>query len=218
LCSKQTVMKQSTIYHLVLDQSGSMSDCVENTLNGVNEQIRKTRELTREFPNQEITIGLTIFNDQVKSVYKNTTPSSVDFLTQKEYQPSGSTALFDAIGKTIFQIENDMKSKGDHPTDTAVVIVLTDGYENASRLFSLKDIRESILRLEATGRWTFSFLGATLDAVDVAEHMAFKRHNSFSFEKRDMDADVWNRVNRSMNSYMNKKIRGESLDNLFDEK
>lgn len=211
-------MKQTTTYHLVLDQSGSMADCVENTLNGFNEQVKKTRELCREFKDQQITMGLTVFNDNVKTVFESADPESVHFLTSHQYRPNGSTALYDAIGKTIFQLEADLKSRGDLPTDTAVVIILTDGYENASRLFSLKDIRESILRLEATGRWTFSFLGATLDAVDVAESMAFKRQNSFSFEKSDMNSDVWSRVNRSMNSYLNKKTRGESLDNLYDEK
>lgn len=211
-------MKQTTSYHLVLDQSGSMSDCVVNTLNGVNEQILKTHELAREFPDQEITMGLTVFSDQVTTVYKNAKPESIGFLTTRHYQPSGSTALYDAIGKTIFQLETEMKVRGDRPTDTAIVIILTDGYENASRLFSLKDIRESILRLEATGRWTFSFLGATLDAVDMAEKMAFKRQNSFSFDKSTMNEEVWGRVNRSMGTYMSKKTRGESLDNMFDEK
>jgi len=210
-------MNPNTIYHLILDRSGSMSDCVETTINGFNEQVRKVREIAREFPDQNLEMSLTFFNQDVDNVFKNMCPEKVELLNTRLYRTSGSTALFDAIGKTIFQIENEMKAKGDRPTDTAVVIIITDGYENASRLFSLKDIRESIMRLEATGRWTFSFLGATLDAVDVAEQMAFKRKNSYSFEKQDMNSDVWDRVNKSMNSYINKKHLGRSLDDFYEE-
>ena len=210
-------MNPNTIYHLILDRSGSMSDCVETTINGFNEQVRKVREIACEFPDQNLEMSLTFFNQDVDNVFKNLSPEKVELLDSRLYRTSGSTALFDAIGKTIFQIENEMKAKGDHPTDTAVVIIITDGYENASRLFSLKDIRESIIRLEATGRWTFSFLGATLDAVDVAEKMAFQRKNSYSFEKQDMNNEVWDRVNKSMNSYINKKHMGRSLDDFFEE-
>lgn len=210
-------MNPNTIYHLILDRSGSMSDCVETTINGFNEQVRKVREIAREFPDQNLEMSLTFFNHDVNNVFKNLSPEKVELLNTRLYSTSGSTALFDAIGKTIFQIENEMKAKGDRPTDTAVVIIITDGYENASRLFSLKDIRESIMRLEATGRWTFSFLGATLDAVDVAEKMAFQRKNSYSFEKQDMNNEVWDRVNKSMNSYINKKHMGRSLDDFFEE-
>lgn len=210
-------MNPNTNYHLILDRSGSMSDCIENTINGFNEQVRKVRDIAREFPEQELRISLTVFNDRVDDIFSNQHPEKVELLNTRLYQTSGSTALFDAIGKTIFQIENEMKAKGDRPNDTAVVIIITDGYENASRLFSLKDIRESIMRLEATGRWTFSFLGATLDAVEVAETMAFKRSNSFSFDKKSMNAEVWNKVSNSMNSYFNKKKMGRSLDELYDD-
>jgi len=194
-----------------------MSDCIETTINGFNAQVRKVRDIAREFPEQELRMSLTVFNSNVDNIFSNLNPEKVELLNSSVYKTSGSTALYDAIGKTIFQIENEMKARGDRPNDTAVVIIITDGYENASRLFSLKDIRESIMRLEATGRWTFSFLGATLDAVDVAERMAFKRANSFAFEKKSMNSDVWDKVNHSMNTYILKKQMGRSLDEFYDD-
>jgi len=96
-------------------------------------------------------------------------------LTNKTYRPNGSTALLDAIGLTVARIESDIAMAKSKEIDaTAVIVIITDGYENASSLFNLAMIRSTISRLEESGKWTFSFIGATLDAVDVAEQMAIK--------------------------------------------
>jgi hypothetical protein len=72
--------------------------------------------------------------------------------------------------------------------------------------------------LESTGRWTFSFIGATLDAVEVAEQMAFKSNNSYSFDKSEMESAVWNKLSDSMHHYFNKKNNGRTdLSVLFDK-
>jgi Mg-chelatase subunit ChlD len=134
--------------------------------------------------------------------------------TMPNYRPNGNTALLDAIGKTIQSVEHQMKS----PEDSAVIIILTDGYENASRIFTLQQIRAMISSKEATGRWTFSYLGATLDAVAMAEQMNIKRQNAAAFDKAAMNKDVWNKLSDSMDHYLDKKRRGESLDELYDKK
>ena len=100
---------------------------------------------------------------------------------------------------------------------TVVIVILTDGYENASKSFNLASVRKMISRLEETGTWTFSFIGATLDAVDVAESMSIKKQNSFSFEKGEMNNSVWSKLDKSMNHYFEKKKTNRSLDNLFEE-
>jgi hypothetical protein len=207
---------QRTIYHLIVDKSGSMSDCIDATINGFNEQVNRIRSIASEFPEQDIRIGCTIFNDaiQLPAVAQNL--NTITKLSRSNYVPSGSTALFDAIGKTTLQLEAFTEQHSDLPV-TYVVVVLTDGYENASQMFTLQSIRSMISRLEATGRWTFSFIGATLDAVAVAEQMSFKSQNSFSFEKSEMNAAVWHKLSDSMESYLDKKRKGKDLSNLYDK-
>jgi hypothetical protein len=95
------------------------------------------------------------------------------------------------------------------------MVILTDGYENASRRYTLKNVKEMVEEREASGTWTFSFLGATLDAVDVAEQMSIRRENSISFEKRDMQGEVWDRLDFSMRGYYDKKRKGEDIRKLF---
>ena len=207
---------QRTIYHLIVDKSGSMSDCIEATINGFNEQINRIRSIATEFPEQDIRVGFTVFNFSIDMPAVAEDLNTIPRLTRSNYVPSGSTALYDAIGKTTMQLEEFTDHHSDLPV-TYVVVVLTDGYENASQMFTLHNIRSMISRLEATGRWTFSFIGATLDAVAVAEQMSFKTQNSFSFEKREMNAAVWHKLSDSMEHYLHKKRKGKDLSNLYDK-
>jgi hypothetical protein len=211
------MQKQKTIYHLIVDKSGSMSDCIENTINGFNEQVAKIRQLEMEFSEQEITIGLTTFNHAVYHHFFQSPPSIVRNLSTETYLPNGGTALLDAVGYTVINIENEIKHQAADLNTTVVIVILTDGYENASNFFKLEDIRKTILRLEETGKWTFSFIGATLDAVDVAATMAIRKQNSYAFEKSSMKSEVWSKLSDTMSNYMDKKRRGGNLSDLFSE-
>lgn len=204
-------MKTSkTFYHLIVDRSGSMSNCVENTISGFNEQVLKIRQLEEQYPEQEITMGLTMFNHTARTHARDARPADMALLSEETYRPGGNTALLDAIGITVQQLEADwLRSKATIPA-TVVVVILTDGYENASRQFRVADIRAMISRLEETGEWTFSFLGATLDAVAVAEEMAIRRENSTSFDKTRMKEQVWDKLSSSSEIYF--QIKGEKGD------
>ena len=126
-------------------------------------------------------------------------------------------ALIDAIGLTIKSIENEIKQCNSQSNTTVVIVILTDGYENASQIFKLADIKQTISRLEETGKWTFSFIGATFDAVDVAASMSISRKNSFVFDKANMKAGIFDKLSNSMDSYMSKKRKGGDLSDLYSE-
>jgi hypothetical protein len=209
--------KSKTIYHIILDKSGSMQDCIDNTISGFNEQVQHIRKMAATYEEEEITIGLTTFSDQSKLIFFDAQPNNAPQLTKQTYQPDGMTALLDAIGHTSLRIEEYMKSEASVPT-TAVIVILTDGHENSSQSFNLASIRSLIRRLEATGNWTFSFIGATLDAAEVAESMSIKRQNSYAFDKSEMKSAVWDKLSVGMDRYFNKKNSGSSDLNLFDEK
>ena len=209
--------KQKTIYHLIVDKSGSMSDCIENTILGFNEQVIKINQLAKEFPNQEVSIGLTTFNEEVHHLFFQKNPDAVERLAEKTYRPSGTTALLDAIGLSVQQLQKEAAISELRTATTVVVVIITDGHENSSRTFTFDQIRKQIRELEASEKWTFSFIGATLDAVDVAEELAINRKNSFSFEKSEMNSAVWDKLSDSMHSYLDKKTMGKKLDNLFED-
>jgi hypothetical protein len=207
--------KRKTIYHLIVDKSGSMMDCVDSTINGFNEQVNRIKDKSLEFAEEEITMGLTTFNDNVKHVYFQQNPNKMVLLNYENYRPSGGTALLDAVGETITEIEHQIAASL-IPT-TAIIVILTDGYENASKKYNLVNIRNMISKLEETGKWTFSFIGATLDAVDVAASMSIKSQNSFSFEKTEMKNAVWDKLDKSVSSYFTKKSQNRNLNNFFED-
>jgi hypothetical protein len=206
---------RKTIYHLIVDKSGSMLDCVDNTINGFNEQVNRIKDKALEFTEEDITMGLTTFNDNVKHVYFQQNPNKMVLLNYENYRPSGGTALLDAVGESITEIERQIAASL-IPT-TAIIVILTDGYENASKKYNLVNIRNMISKLEETGKWTFSFIGATLDAVDVAASMSIKSQNSFAFEKTEMKSEVWDKLNKSVSSYFTKKSQNRNLNNFFED-
>ena len=206
---------QKTIYHILVDKSGSMSDCIDQTINGFNEQIAKIREMVLEFPEQLMTIGLTTFNIRVSHLYYMKPVEHAYKMDERNYQPDGSTAMLDAMAETMKELSLLQQQSNEQIPTTVVMVILTDGYENASRRYTLKNVKEMVEEREASGTWTFSFLGATLDAVDVAEQMSIRRENSISFEKRDMQGEVWDRLDFSMRGYYDKKRKGEDIRKLF---
>ena len=211
-------MKQTkTIYHLILDRSGSMIDCLENTINGFNEQIHRIRRIKAEFPDDEMTVGLTIFNEEVIIKYLASDPHDVSLLDSDSYRPGGSTALLDAIGFTVKRIESELERSNNIQDTSVIVVVITDGHENASKVFSMPEIKLMIARLEETTKWNFAFIGAALDAVEVAKAMSIKSKNSYSFNKNEMDSVVWDKLNFSLFNYSQKKKNKEADDNLFGE-
>lgn len=206
---------QRTVYHLIVDRSGSMSDCISATLEGFNEQIARIRSMEAEFPEQEILAGLSLFNEGLNHLHMAIPCRNIPVLDRQNYYPQGGTSLLDAIGQTakmLSEIENRLSCL---PT-TYVVIVLTDGYENSSRFFTLEQVRTLIREFESTGKWTFSLIGATPDAVDVATDLSIKVENSFSFEKAQMKGEVWDKLSGSMHVYLRKKQSGGDISKLYD--
>lgn len=210
-------MKKKTYYHLILDKSGSMLDCIDSTISGFNEQIQAIKSLHTRFPNQTIEVGLTTFNHEVSHHCLCKSVQSIEQLTVKNYTPDGSTALLDAIGITTSLIKEELQHDLKDKNNTIVVVVITDGYENASKVFNLERIRKMINELEHTEQWTFSFLGSTIDAVDVAEKMSFKRSNSMFFDKQEMKETVFRNVTDSLSNYFYNKERNIKTNNFLNK-
>ena len=147
---------RKTIYHLIVDKSGSMMDCVDSTINGFNEQVNRIKDKALEFTEEDITMGLTTFNDNVNHLYYRQNPKEMVLLNYENYRPSGGTALLDAVGETISEIERQISTN--LIATTVIVVILTDGYENASKKYNLVNIRNMISKLEATGKWTLVLL------------------------------------------------------------
>jgi uncharacterized protein YegL len=204
-----------TIYHFILDKSGSMTGSEAETIKGFNAQLEVLRNLEKEYPDQQYIVSLTFFNSELYMPLQNGRIGQVPNLDIKSYRPNGATALLDAIGKAIFDIKRDYKEEIDADKASVVMVILTDGAENASRFYSYHDIARMIKELDATGKWTFSFLGADLDAFHSAQMLNIRQENVMAFDKSDF-AHMYERVERSVRNYADAKAKGDLKKDLFD--
>jgi hypothetical protein len=195
-----------------MDESGSMSNAKQETLTAINEQIENCRKIASEMGEEAISLSLSFFNTNVKKLFVRQSPARIGLLKSVDYKPNGSTALLDAVGMTIQETESKI-----HPNDDVVMLVLTDGQENASQFFTFRQIAQQIERLKATGKWTFSFMGADIDAWDLASRLSISNSEVISLKKENLGEEMKN-VQEYMSSYMTEKFNGNMKTEFFKKK
>lgn len=136
--------------YAIIDGSGSMRDIREQVRDGLNEYVKEQKETAF---NDTVLFSLTVFDDKVVKTYEGEDISLIKEFTTSDIFLGGSTALYDAIGKTLSNADED-------PADRNLVVIYTDGHENASREFKREQIADMIRDLEATGKWQVVYLGA----------------------------------------------------------
>ena len=225
------VKNKKTYYQIILDKSGSMSDCIESTVNGFNEQMQMIKSLQTKFPEQEVLVSLTTFNQDIDFDVECSIPSELKEMTSEQkrsswfnestdhvvYSPNGMTALYDAIGKSVNKIQDIAKKEIEKDEATVVVVIITDGHENSSTEFRYEQIQSMIKELEKSENWTFSYLSNTLDAVDYATRMNIKRENAIRYSKSNM-MGTHSDISSSLDSYMEKKMRNIKEKQFFKKK
>ena len=158
--------KNNNITELVfiLDRSGSMSGLEGDTVGGFNAMIEKQKKQDDPFY-----VSTILFNDVSEVLYDRVKLGDVQKMTEKWYCVGGCTALMDAIGGAIHHIGNIHKyaRPEDVPANTMLVI-MTDGMENASRHYSSEQVKHMIERQKKRYGWEFLFIGANIDAVETA--------------------------------------------------
>ena len=207
---------KKTIYHFVVDQSGSMSGSEGPTIEGFNSQLKTLQELKIESPDNEYIVSVTYFEDEVMDIVKFAPIEEIQLLSRENYHPGGMTALLDGIGKSIEAIRRKYDQEIREDLASVVIVILTDGGENASKFYTRNLIAETIKELDETGKWTFSFLGADLDAVSASDNLNIRKENIISFSKGNYDK-VMHQMSSSIRNYENMKSAGNMKSNLFDD-
>jgi len=160
---------------------------------------------------------LTLFNKQISPVWKSLRPPQLREITFNDYKPDGTTALLDAIGRTIGEMQKTLGAELEADEASCVVVIITDGYENSSRFYSHQQIASLIRQLELTGKWTFSYIGATLDAVEIARGFNIKMGNAMRFDKGE-PSGMYDIVSNSLNCYMKEKQSGKIKTDFLEDK
>ena len=181
-------IKRSDITELVfiLDRSGSMTGLESDTIGGFNALLEKQKKEPGA-----CLVTTVLFDHERMTLHDRIAVSDVQPLTERDYQPRGSTALLDAVGSTIRHIARIHRyaRPEDVPAKTLFVIT-TDGMENASRRYTADQVREMVQHEQDKYGWEFLFLGANLDAVQTAGRIGIRADRSANYNADGLGTEV----------------------------
>ena len=197
--TKEIKDRNQTEIVILLDRSGSMQSIGKATVEGFNTFLKEQKNA-----DGEAFVTLVQFDDRYEMNYeslpvKDTTP----LILGENFVPRGSTALIDAIGKTIEDLNTDRD---------VVFVIITDGEENSSVTYK----REAIMKMIETqteAGWKFLFLAANQDAIKAGGTIGIKGSNSINYSSTaDSTINVFANVSQNMSKYRNSKFSNLDLD------
>ena len=169
--------KNLTELVFILDRSGSMAGLEKDTIGGFNSMIAQQKAAEGD-----ALVSTVLFSNDSKVIHDRIDVRRVEPLTERQYVACGCTALLDAIGGAIHHIGNVHKyaREEDRPEHT-IFVITTDGLENASHRYTAQQVKQKIERQKEKYGWEFIFLGANIDALDVAEHIGIHADRAANF-------------------------------------
>lgn len=161
----------------ILDRSGSMSGLAEDTIGGFNSFLDKQKQNSGKA--QVTTI---LFDDQYEIISESVNINEIKHLTSEEYFARGTTALLDALGRTISNTLGTMEKEKICPAKRRVLfLIMTDGLENASKEYKKSDIKSLIETTTKEYGWNYIFIGANIDSVSEAKSLGINAKNAANY-------------------------------------
>lgn len=170
-----------TIVAVIMDESGSMSGVVDSTIDGFNEFVsgqKKDKDKTDIMVNK-FEGGNVVNLWGIKDV--NDAPP----MSNELYRPCGMTNLYDAIGQTILEIDDHLRGIKKKNRPAVIIMIMTDGAENASSKYNNEDIKQ-LVALREDKNWVFQFFGANIDAFDAGRNFGMSANNTMQYSTGNM--------------------------------
>jgi uncharacterized protein YegL len=168
-------LNEKTQIVCILDRSGSMSSIMTDSIGGFNTFLKQQKELK-----DEATLTVALFDDKYELLYDNVDIKKAEELTSKVWFPRGTTALYDAIGKTINAVRATHAKLGNERPSKVLVCIVTDGHENASTEYQVNTIKSLIKECEEDD-WNFIYLAANQDAFSVGNSFGVSAGNTYNY-------------------------------------
>ena len=169
----------------VIDESGSMQGTESDVTGGFNNFIEQQKTEHQG----KITVSLYKFNSYWSRILNDLPIEEIRPLTNGDYTPGGLTALYDTIGNAINDIEHQSNyTKSEHKASMVMMVIVTDGQENASKEYDSRKVRLMIQELEQSENWQFIYLGADLDNFADADMLGLR--HKVSTKKMDMKKKI----------------------------
>jgi len=162
----------------ILDRSGSMAGLESDTIGGFNATISDQKKI-----DGETRVTTILFDNFFEVLHDRINLQDIAALTEKDYFVRGSTALYDAVALGIHKIVNAQKQTlPEGRADKVIMVITTDGYENASRETNAAMLHKMIDDCKKEG-WEFLFLGANIDAQAAAASIGIDSSRASNYVK-----------------------------------
>lgn len=198
-----TMKPDYTHITVILDRSGSMHRIADDIIGGFNDFVHRQKEGTGT-----ATLTLVQFDtqDPYEVIHWFKPIGEIPPLTNQTFIPRAGTPLWDAVGRAIADLERSLSLLV--PTaqpEQIVMVVVTDGMENASRQFRGGQIRQMITEKSEKHQWQFVYLSADLNAVNEAEQTGFSKAASMSYDPNAAGVkSAWHSTADTIRKYRNK--------------
>ena len=167
-------MKKDVIF--IIDRSGSMSGLESDTIGGFNGLIEK-----QKLVEGDVYISTILFDDHIEWLDERCPLKEIKPLNAERYFVRGTTALLDAIGSTLTKMSKVYHELKSEKPEKVMVVIVTDGLENASREYSLNVVKSLVHTFQEEAKWEFLFLGANIDAVETGASIGIDRRRTANY-------------------------------------
>ncbi len=138
-----------------------MEGLESDSIGGFNAMLKEQQTL-----DGEAIVTTVLFDDKYELLHDRIDIKAVAPLTAEDYTVRGSTALLDALGKTMHKIREAQKNTAeDFRAEKVKFVIITDGFENASREYSVEHIKKRVEHQREKYGWELAFFGANMDAI-----------------------------------------------------
>lgn len=189
----------------IIDESGSMYGSQSDVVGG----FKKTIDEQKANKDGKVTVSLYKFSSTATQVYLGKDINEIDGF---EYTPHGNTAMNDGIGKAIDDVGAWLYEKdknGEELPGVNLVVVMTDGMENSSTEYSLKQIQDKIKEQTEKYSWQFIYEGVDITSSKVADTLGFKFK---TYSSRGKLANNYDTVSVATSAYRNLAKKGVSCE------
>jgi Mg-chelatase subunit ChlD len=198
-----------TYIAFLLDQSGSMASIRQQAIDGFNEQVGIIQRDADKGGDTWVSLYKFGGGDGTKPYWERTfdalAPTALHRLNPDTYVPNGITPMYDCVGMAL----QDLGPKDEAGDIGFLVVIVSDGRENASQEWTAERIADKVKELEATGRWTFVYIGANQNLADVQKHLGIKQVVAFAATPTGYQYMSENMAG-STESYLSARSKGET--------
>lgn len=204
--------KNGNLIVVILDESSSMLKVHQQTISAFNEFVEGQKGVSDTTGAGFLTL-VKFAAPHINVVYENRPLTEVPELTYMSYNPCGGTNLNDAIGQAIASVNNTLSVLSEESRPGVIVVVMTDGEENASLNFSTAEIK-SIVSAAEKADWSFTFLGANIDAFAVSAAYGMNKNATLSFNVNNM-AETLGSASAAVSSMRMMKSAGMNTQAIY---